>query len=341
MQFSVSSLLAPTAGLYLDVGSNRTKVVINGRVVYDQPTCITWHRSSMSVIDVGDKALLSLHKTNDAFACTFPVERGHVAQPELFIGYLEAVLNQLPWQRSWWQIQAKGAFAIPNDTSPIQRQQLLSILQRVGLSGLQLITKTEAIQARLAQLHQQEKHACIVDIGGGSTEAGLFFESRCLQKKTIPLGGIDFTTALQVAAQREYQVAIGWQTAEELKAKPDSFWPMASTKLHSQKMTVRAKDIIRSVPTTVVVELKQLQPELLQVVDELIDEITQLLGTVSPEVLTQSLDQGLYLTGGGSLLPGLSSHIADKLKCQIIPAHHPFQDVVQGLFTYGKIQKKF
>ncbi len=323
-----------TQSLALDIGSFTTRVMVGKQLAYTQPTCLTIHQPTQSVIDIGSAAYATLGKVPVSVEGIFPVRYGVISRPLVGAAYLRALLKTLFADQNRWPIVfgLKVTLAVPASITPVEKNVWKETLQQVGVTQIRMIPKVIAIQRALAATGVHIRYRCIVDIGAETTDIGLLSDSELIASTTIRMGGANYTQEVLSLLKDEYQCEIGPQTAEKVKHQ---YRPTGETKADSKpsdyKLTLRGKHVVTGVPTTVSVAGSLLRDRFKDVTHLLITEIQTFLAESPPEVLTSALEDGLYLTGGGSLLPGVVEMIGQELKTHFSLAKHPQEDVVRGL----------
>ncbi len=329
--------LSPIVGakLSFDLGSTNTRVMMGGKVVYHQPSCLLWHQPSASVVDIGTKAVQSLDKLPPAVKVIFPIRSGVVTDTKITEQYLKAVLTKiLAKPRSWPVIMGlRAAVGVPAGQTPVERNILKTVLSNVGLGQTQYLAKPEAIYAVLQRQANKPSHVCIIDVGSHTTEIGIFYAHECVASTTIPIGGENYTQEVLTVLKEEAHCFVGWMSAEKIKQQYRGNLVATAThpKGEEYKIVVRGKDMLTGVPLTVALSSVHLRSRFAQVTEELQAEIKTFFNQIPPELLTATIEESVYFTGGGSLLSGMVEFITLDLKCHFSLSKDPFEDVVKGL----------
>jgi rod shape-determining protein MreB len=334
----VSLLFRPR--INLDLGSRQTRVKIAGGDIVSVPTCLLYHPSSESVIEIGTKAWSSLDKLPPQVDVVFPFRKGVVAYPELAQQYLRAVLQEhRPRQNSGPIIAAKVAAGVPSSITPVERHMLQSVFKAVGLGRVTLIPKTEAIYAGLFTANAAPDQVSILDIGSQVTEIGLFNQGKCVISTSFDFGGDSYTKAVIRLLRDEYQCVIGWITAESIKKQYRALTTSGTStqKVNDYKIVVRGKGVLSGIPSTVSVSGSLIRDAFALITQELIDEIKTFTAQVPPELLTAALENGLYITGGGSQLLGVSEMVSQELKTHFTLSKTPEEDVIRGVTFINRV----
>jgi rod shape-determining protein MreB and related proteins len=332
--FKVPVLMSQS--LCFDVGSFTTRVMLGSQLVYNQPTCLTIHQPTQTVVEVGTAAYGTLGKVPAAVEVVFPIKYGVISRPALATLYLRSVLKKVFADEHRWPIifGLKATLALPAAVTPVEKNIWKETLQQAGITQVRMVPRVVAIQRAIADSSTAMRYRCVIDIGAQTTDIGLLSNSELIASTTIQMGGENYTQEVISLLRDEYQCEIGIQTAEKMKFqyRLGGELKAGGTKASDYKITLRGKQVASGVPTTISVASSLLRERFTEVTRLLIAEIQTFLAQAPAEVLTAALEDGLYLTGGGSLLPGVVEMLGQELKTHYSLAKHPQEDVVKGLF---------
>lgn len=320
--------------LSLDVGSAETRVMLNNKIVWQQPSCLTYHPQTKNVIHLGQTAVATVGKTPITMTTTFPIRDGVLTNLAIGQAYFSALLREIvAHQQQKMVVNISATLAVAKRVTPVQKQLWERVLHQAGFTRVKTVSKAQALFAFLQQQQPTLKHVCLLDIGSQTTEIALFFDGQLVANQTILFGGDHYTEELKEVLRAEQQAAVSWETAEKLKMhlKNIQMGTEQGTKEAQHKTAVRAKDVLTQVPTTVYVNRSVINTHFKQVTDQLLLDIHAFLAQAPPEIVPVLMDQGLYVTGGGSLLSGLVPYLEETLKCASNHAKEPFLDVVKGV----------
>lgn len=324
----------------LDLGSQTTRLKLASGDIVSLPTRLLYHSTSETVLTVGDKAWSSLDKLPPLIEVIAPIKNGVVAYPELAQHYLRAVIKEhTPGGHSGIIIAPRTAVSVPSSLTPVERQVFLDVFQAAGLGKATLIPQAEAIYAGLFTTSKAPEQVSILDIGSQMTEMGLFSQGKCVIATSLNFGGDDYTQALIHLLHDEYQCVVGWLTAESIKKQYRELpAPTArSPKAQDYKIVVRGKGVLTGIPTTVSISGSLIRDAFIRVTQELVTEIKTFAAQVPPELLTSSLENGLYITGGGSLLAGVPEYVSQDLKTHFTLSKSPEEDVIRGVTFINRV----
>lgn len=317
--------------LYLDLGSAASRVAFRGKVVYNHPSCATYHTQTATIVQLGQPALAAAGRAPGELTTIFPISQAYIADLTRAAAYIAAVVNQsLSSAQQKVVMSLSATYAVPASLSPMEKQMLTRTLKQAGLNRVRLVTKPNAIVAAVQKRGDAGTHLGVIDIGSHTTEIGLFVGSECRAATTIYMGADAFTQKIIQVVRQESQALVGWSTAERLKLQQKNLGFEPSEK-DTQTIALRAKSLLNLNPTTVLLPRPILQNAFAEVADDLSDEVTAFLAEQDSELVASVLEQGLYVTGGGSRMQGLLEHLEQRLKTTLIKAAKPDEDVVLGL----------
>jgi len=255
----------------------------------------------------------------------FPIRSGQIVDTLGFAQFTKAIFQDLlPTTMFSFLRPAKLQAAILYADHQTQRKVLEDTLRQHSWKVALLpasATLWSVVQAQRLFTNQ----GCVIDLGGMTTKIYLFAEGELSSSQIAEFGGDAWTTEIMQVLRQECHLEVGWITAEKLK----------HTALHfggkEQKHTVQGKDIVTGLPTTKVVSDKLFLPGSTKLVERVITAFEEACQNAQPELVAKMLERGVYLTGGGSSIPGLSTLLQDMLKLPIYVAQRPQEDVVRGV----------
>jgi rod shape-determining protein MreB len=166
----------------------------------------------------------------------------------------------------------------------------------------------------------------VVDIGGGTTEVAVISLGGIVTSQSVRIGGDELDEAIIAYIKKEYSLALGERTAEEIKIALGSAFPMEE-ELHAE---IRGRDLVSGLPKTIVVSTQEIRKAVDEPVSAIIDAVKVTLDKTPPELAADIMEQGIVLTGGGALLHGLDARLQDETGMPIIVARDPLNCVAIG-----------
>src|SRR5258708_5889790 len=199
----------------LDFGSSSTRLLVNNKLVFAEPTCIAVHKHTGAVVAFGANALAMLGKTPPAIEVIMPVRRGRVVQKDAARSFLACVFKTFRTTHILNQIfRRQVKVGIPFLLTDAERSELKQIVQSVFAASVTLETKAEAAWRGWQKSTQLPSILLLVDIGGASTEASFFAGGEVVTRKFLNVGGDDFTKKVVQNLHKQHHFEIGWETTE-------------------------------------------------------------------------------------------------------------------------------
>jgi len=166
----------------------------------------------------------------------------------------------------------------------------------------------------------------IVDIGGGTTELAVFSMNGIIVSRSLRVAGDEMDQDIAQYIRNKYNLFIGERMAEQVKMTIGSAYPLPEEKT----MMVRGRNLITGLPQELEISSVEIREALRSSLQVIIDTIKEAMDEVPPEVLSDLLEEGVCLAGGGSLLLGLADRLADELKVRVWVAEDPMTCVARG-----------
>jgi len=166
----------------------------------------------------------------------------------------------------------------------------------------------------------------VVDIGGGTSESAMLSLGGVVALEAVRIGSFDIDAAIQAYIRREYGLAIGERTAEEIKLTIGSAAPTPD----EMRAEVRGRELMSGLPKTVILTPVEIRQAIDEPVAAIIESVVTCLAQAPPELAQDLLLQGLHLVGGGSLLRGFDTRLAEETGVPVSHVREPMECVVMG-----------
>ncbi|MFH1645863.1 MAG: rod shape-determining protein MreB, partial [Candidatus Omnitrophota bacterium] len=170
----------------------------------------------------------------------------------------------------------------------------------------------------------------IIDIGGGTTEVAVISLAGIVFAKSIRIGGDELDQSIIEFLKKTYNLMIGERTAEEIKIKIGSAYPLEK----EMKMEVRGRDLVAGLPKMINITSEEVREALAEPVQEIVETARITLERTPPELAADLIERGIMLAGGGALLRGLDRRLSEETGLPVHIAEDPLTAVALGT---GKI----
>jgi rod shape-determining protein MreB len=325
--------------LAIDLGTANTLVYARGKgIVLNEPTVIALNSRSHDVLAVGQEAWQMIGRTPGYIVAVRPLRQGAITDFEITEKMIRLLLHRCGVSRL---NRPRVLICVPSAITSVERRAVREAARRAGASAVYLIEQpiAAAIGAGLA-IHEPIGNM-VVDVGGGTSEMAVISLGGAVALQAIRCGGFDMDAAIQGYIRREYGVAIGDRTSEEIKLAIGSAAPFDG----EMKAEVRGRELMTGMPKTIVLSPDEVRRAVEDQVRQIIQSAVGCLGEAPPELAQDIIFQGIHLVGGGSLLRGLARRLADDTAVPVHLVDMPLECVVLGagrcLESFGTLQKLF
>ncbi|MDP3763432.1 MAG: rod shape-determining protein, partial [bacterium] len=217
---------------------------------------------------------------------------------------------------------------IPSGVTPVERRAVQDACLSAGAREAYLIEEpmAAAIGAKLPV--EDPEGVMVVDIGGGTTEIAVISLGGMVLNKSLRVAGDELDEDIINYMRVRYGMLIGERTAEDAKIEIGSAYP--SKDKDDMVTVIRGRDLSNGLPKSLKVTAAEIREALAPTVSQMISGIHEILEETPPELLTDIVERGIFLAGGGALLKGLDKRIAEETKLPVYISDDPLTTVVRG-----------
>jgi rod shape-determining protein MreB len=220
----------------------------------------------------------------------------------------------------------KVLVCVPSAITAVERRAVTEAAKSAGAADAQLIEQPLAAAIGANLPISEPVGNMVVDIGGGTSESALLSLGGVVAIEALRVGSFDIDASIQAHVRREYGVAIGEVTAEEIKLVCGS----AAETAGEMRAEVRGRELVSGLPKTIVLTPAEIRRAIDEPISAMIDSVVSCLAQAPAELAQDLLVQGLHLVGGGSLLRGFDKRLADETGIPVTHVEAPMECVVMG-----------
>jgi rod shape-determining protein MreB len=221
--------------------------------------------------------------------------------------------------------------AVPSGITEVEQRAVKDSAERAGArSPVYLVEEPIAAAIGVGLPIHEPCGNMIIDIGGGTTEIAVISLSGIVFSKSIRIAGDEFDEAIISHLKKTYTLMIGERTAEEIKIKIGSAYPMEE----ETSMEVKGRDILAGLPKTITITSEEVREALSETLANILEAIRIALERTPPELCSDLIDRGLILAGGGALLRGLDKLISEETGLPVHIADDPLTAIALGTGRY-------
>jgi rod shape-determining protein MreB len=320
-----SNPLALGRDIAIDLGTANTLIYVRGQgVVLNEPSVVALDVSDGKPVAVGHEAKRMMGRTPGHIRAVRPLKDGVIADFDVCEKMLRYFIQKVHSSR--WS-KPRMLICVPSGITGVEQRAVQDAAEFAGArKPVHIIEEpmAAAIGADLA-VHEPSGNM-IVDIGGGTTEVAVISLGGIVTAQSLRIAGDELDEALLAYLKKEFSLAVGERTAEEIKIQMGSAWPF------EEEMTadIRGRDLISGLPRTISLSTDQVREAISEPVAAIVDAVRTTLDKTPPELAADIMHQGITITGGGALLAGIDRRLAHETGMPINIANEPLYSVVIG-----------
>ncbi|MBR5440369.1 MAG: rod shape-determining protein [Prevotella sp.] len=313
----------------MDLGTANTIIISDDKIVVDEPSVVALDRRTDKMIAVGEKAKMMYEKENPNIRTVRPLKDGVIAD---FTASEQMMRGMIRMVRSGSRLISSSlrmVIGVPSGSTEVELRAVRDSAEHAEGRDVYLIFEPMAAAVGIGLDVEAPEGNMIVDIGGGTTEIAVISLGGIVANNSIKVAGDDLTTDIQEYMSRQHNVRVSERMAERIKINVGS----ALTDLGEEApedFTVIGPNKITALPMEVDVCYQEIAHCLDRTVGRIEAAVLQALENTPPELYADIVKNGIYLTGGGALLRGLSKRLTDKINIQFIVADDPLHCVAKG-----------
>jgi len=312
----------------IDLGTANTVVYVRNKgIVLNEPSVVAVKVPSNQVLAAGKSAKEMLGKTPENIIACRPMRDGVIANFELTESMLRYFIRAVHDDRRTL-VRPRMVIGVPAGITQVELRAIKETAKLAGAREVHTILEPLAAAIGAGLPIQEPSGNFIVDIGGGTTEVAVISLKSVVFCKSVRVGGDEMDRAIVQYVKRKYNLLIGERTAERIKIEVGS--AMMLPELSKQTVAVKGRDLVSGVPKTVILTSQEVNEALIETVASIVDVVRIALENTPPELSSDLVDNGIVLSGGGSLLKGLDLLLAKETGLPVRVAEDPLFCVVNG-----------
>jgi rod shape-determining protein MreB and related proteins len=317
--------LALGRDIAIDLGTANTLIYVRGQgVVLNEPSVVALDVADGRPVAVGLEAKRMMGRTPGHIRAVRPLKDGVIADFDVCEKMLRYFIQKVHTSR--WS-KPRMVICVPSGITGVEQRAVQDAAEYAGARKPVHIIEEPMAAAIGAGLPVHEPSGnMIVDIGGGTTEVAVISLGGIVTAQSLRVAGDELDEAIMQYLKKEFSLAVGERTSEDIKIQMGSAWPM------EEEMTaeVRGRDLISGLPRTITLSTEQVREALAEPVSSIVDCVRTTLDKTPPELAADIMHAGITLSGGGALLAGLDRRLAHETGMPINIAPDPLYAVVLG-----------
>jgi rod shape-determining protein MreB len=308
----------------VDLGTANTLVYVRGRgIVLNEPSVVAVDIKDGRPLAVGAEAKRMIGRTPSNIQAIRPLKDGVIADFEICEKMLRYFIHRVHQRRF---AKPRMVICVPSGITGVERRAVMEAAEYAGARRAYIIEEPMAAAIGAGLPVHEPTGNMVVDIGGGTTEVAVISLGGIVTSQSVRIGGDELDEAIVSFVKKEFSLALGERTAEEIKITLGSAYPLEQ-ELHAE---IRGRDLVSGLPKTIVVSTEEIRRAIEEPVSAIIDAVKVTLDRTPPELAADIMEQGIVLTGGGALLHGLESRLQHETGMPIVVARDPLNCVAIG-----------
>ncbi len=308
----------------IDLGTANTLIYMKGKgIVLNEPSIVTYDVASRKIIAIGEESKKMMGRVHKELATIRPMKDGVIADFEIAEGMIKEFIKKIS---SSWMPSRRIVICVPSGITEVEKRAVRDTAEHAGAKEVYLISEPMAAAIGIGLDVMAPYGNMIVDIGGGTTEIAVIALSGITNGASIRIAGDELTESIIRFFRNNHNILIGERTAEEIKCQVGSVMPMKEEVI----IEVKGRDLVAGVPKITEVSSIEIRESLNAPVTQMIEAVKVALEKTAPELSSDLLDRGIFLTGGGALIKGLDERIKMETGVPVHVAEDPLTAVARG-----------
>ncbi len=309
----------------IDLGTANTLVYVRGHgIVVNEPSVVAVNQKTGRVVAVGAEAKDMLGRTPAHIVAIRPLVDGVISDFEV----TEEMIAYLVKKAELYSKKMLGprvVVGVPSGVTNVEIRAVRDATKNAGAREVYIVEEPMAGAIGIRLPIHEPVGSMIIDIGGGTTDIAVISLGGIVRSKNLKIAGDKLNNDIMSYIRNEFKILIGEKTAEYIKIAVGAVIPGEPL-----ETTIRGRDLITGLPREVVITDSDIREAMSSSIDILLESTREVLETTPPEILSDVMNRGIHLVGGGALIKGLNVLLSDTLKLPVYIAEDPLTAIARG-----------
>ena len=308
----------------IDLGTANILIYAKGEgIVLNEPSVVAIEKDTKRPLAFGDEASLMLGKTPGKYVAIKPMKDGVIADFDITLIMLNYFVNKV---KGMGIRKPRIIICCPTETTEVEKNALREAAERLGAKRVYLEEEPKVAAIGSGIDISKPNGNMVIDIGGGTTDIAILSLGDIVISKSLKIAGNTFDNDIKDYIKEKYKLLIGERTACNIKHEIGTVYKEDKKK----SMKVKGRDLVSGLPKTITITSDEIKEALKININKLIEATKQVLEETPPELSADIMENGIMLTGGGSLIHGIDKLFSEKLTVPVTIAPNPLTSVVEG-----------
>ncbi len=309
----------------IDLGTANTLVYLRGHgIVVNEPSVVAVNQKTGQVVAVGTEAKNMLGRTPAHIVAIRPLVDGVISDFEI----TEEMISYLIKKAELYSKKLIGprvVVGVPSGVTNVEIRAVRDATRNAGARDVYIVEEPMAGAIGIRLPIHEPVGSMVIDIGGGTTDIAIISLGGIVRSKNLRVAGDKLNNDIMSYIRNEFKILIGEKTAEYIKTSIGNVMPG-----EAMETTVRGRDLITGLPREVIITDSDVREAMSSSIDILTESAKEVLETTPPEILSDVMNRGVHLVGGGALIKGLNTLLANYLKLPVYIAEDPLTAIARG-----------
>ncbi|NDB58578.1 rod shape-determining protein [bacterium] len=309
----------------IDLGTANTLVYLKGHgIVVTEPSVVAVNQKTGRVVAVGTIAKDMLGRTPPHIIAVRPLVDGVISDFEVTEEMISYLIKKAE-QYSKKVLGPRVVVGVPSGVTNVEIRAVRDAARNAGAREVYIIEEPMAGAIGIRLPIHEPVGSMIIDIGGGTTDIAVISLGGIVRSRNLKVAGDKLNNDIISYIRNEFKILIGEKTAEKVKIAVGSV-----ISKESLETTIRGRDLITGLPREVVITDSDIREATSSSIDTLVESAKEVLETTPPEILSDVMNRGIHLVGGGALIKGLDELLSATLKLPVYVADDPLTAIARG-----------
>ena len=309
----------------IDLGTANTLVYLKGEgIVINEPSVVALNTKTGRVVAVGSQAKAMLGRTPGHIKAIRPLVDGVISDFEVteeMLSYFISKANNMTKRA----VRPRVVVGVPSGITNVEIRAVHDATRNAGAREVHIVEEPMAAAIGIGLPVHEAAGTMVIDIGGGTTDIAVIALSGIVRAKSLKIAGDKLNEDIITYIRDEFRILIGEKTAETIKMMIGSVSPTENSETE-----IRGRDLVSGLPKQITVTSLDVREAILGSIMQIVDSAKEVLETTPPEVLSDIMQSGVIVTGGGALIHGIKELFENHLHLPVYIAEDPLEAVVNG-----------
>ena len=296
----------------IDLGTSSTLIYVRGKgIAVREPTVVAVDKDTGRMLKVGEAAQKMLGRTPANMVAVHPIAAGVISDYDMTVRMLKELIQRIT---SFSMFKPRAIVCVPSSVTGVEERAIIDAVIEAGARKVYLLESAVATALGAGVDISKPDGHLVIDIGGGTTEVAVVSLGGVVECQSIKTAGSEFDEAIVRYIRRKHNVLIGARTAEELKLSLGCVYPRSEVSFQE----VKGRCLMTGLPKTVSVDSTDMIEALEEPCDKILETIHMVLERTPPELVGDISENGIIMSGGGSLIWGMDKLVEQRTGIQTI-----------------------